>query len=67
MMWTAFTILKYGFAMGMWYGMDDRLAAHYNCPALGSVPWILVSGLVLLVSISTDQYSVYKVRKVGRE
>jgi hypothetical protein len=62
----AFWLLKYGFALSFWYGMDDRLAAHFSTAALGNVPLILAFSLVLLVSVCSEQYSVVRAYEVGR-
>jgi hypothetical protein len=66
MTWVAFWLLKYGFALSFWYGMDDRLAAHFSAPALGNVPLILAFSLVALVSVCSEQYSVFRAYTVGR-
>jgi len=61
MNWLIFTILKPCFALGVWYGFDDRLAAHFDVPALGTVPWLLVFAMMLFISLSSEQYSIVRV------
>lgn len=61
--WIVFWILKPTFALGVWYGMDDRLAAHFNVPSLGNVPLILAFGVLFFISLASEQFSVMRVRE----
>lgn len=66
MKWFFFWLLKYGAALAAWYGIDDRLAAHFAQPAIGSVPFALVVVFVLFISLSSEQYSGVRAYEVGR-
>ena len=61
MKWLIFWLLKPPFVLGIWYGMDDRLAAHFGIPALGDIPWILTLGVMFFISLSSEQFSVVRV------
>jgi len=61
MKWLIFSILKPVFALGVWYGSDDRLASHFGIPALGDVPWILTLAVMFFISLASEQYSIVRV------
>ena len=63
MKYVFFWLAKYGFSFSVWYGMDDRLASHFSVPALGEVPLLLVLGVVLFISFSSEQFAVMKVHE----
>lgn len=59
--WLFFWAFKYGFAVGVWFCIDDRLAAHFDVAALGAVPFWLVMALVFIGSVVAEQHSVVRV------
>ena len=61
--WIIFWILKPSFALGVWYGMDDRLAAHFGAPPVGNVPLILALGVMFFISLCSEQFSIVHVRE----
>lgn len=66
MRWFIFWLVKYGAALAAWYGIDDRLAAHFAQPAIGSIPFAIAMMIILFISLSSEQYSVVRAYEVGR-
>lgn len=66
MKWFVFWVIKYSATLILWYCLDDRLAAHFGNPALGSVPIFIVVGIVLFLSLCGEQYSVMRAYEAGR-
>jgi hypothetical protein len=59
--WAFWWTLKIAFSLGVWYGIDDRLASHFGISAIGNVPWALVLGVMFFISLSAEQFSVVRV------
>jgi hypothetical protein len=64
--WAYWWALKIALALGVWYGIDDRIASHFGISALGNIPWLLVLGVMFFISLSAEQFSVVRVLEAQR-